>query len=65
MLLRQSSSLDGRGRADAFFDAHGGDAVEAHEWKCVRTINGIFFFLVMAFSFSLVHVIRNGEVIND
>ncbi|CDP10522.1 unnamed protein product [Coffea canephora] len=44
MLLRQSSSLDGRGRADAFFDAHGGDAVEAHEWKCVRTINGVRIF---------------------
>ncbi|XP_071910866.1 protein ENHANCED DISEASE RESISTANCE 2-like isoform X2 [Coffea arabica] len=44
MLLRQSSSLEGRGRADAFFDAHGGDAVEAHEWKCVRTINGVRIF---------------------
>lgn len=42
MLLRQSSSLDGSGRSNIFFEANAGDAVEAHEWKCIRTINGIF-----------------------
>ncbi|KAL0345694.1 UNVERIFIED_CONTAM: protein ENHANCED DISEASE RESISTANCE 2-like [Sesamum radiatum] len=39
VLLRKASSL-GNGRLDAYFDADGGDVVEAHEWKCVRTING-------------------------
>lgn len=41
MLLRQSSSLGGSGRSDIFFDADGGDAVEPHKWKCVRTLNGV------------------------
>ncbi|KAL3535964.1 hypothetical protein ACH5RR_004425 [Cinchona calisaya] len=44
MLLRRSSSLDGSDRADIFFEADGGDAIEAHEWKCVRTINGVRIF---------------------
>ncbi|CAI9097478.1 OLC1v1033911C1 [Oldenlandia corymbosa var. corymbosa] len=43
-LLRQTSSLNGSGRSDMFFDADGGDVIEAHEWKCVRTINGVRIF---------------------
>lgn len=42
MLLRKASNLGGNRKLDAYFDA--GDAVEAHEWKCVRTINGRFLF---------------------
>lgn len=52
MLLRRSSNLEGSGRSDAFFEADGGDAIEAHEWKCVRTINGIFSF----FSFFIAYI---------
>ncbi|XP_039059992.1 protein ENHANCED DISEASE RESISTANCE 2-like [Hibiscus syriacus] len=39
-LTRQSSTL---GNSGSFGDFEGefGDAVEAHEWKCVRTINGV------------------------
>ncbi|KAL4334130.1 hypothetical protein GQ457_07G044540 [Hibiscus cannabinus] len=39
-LSRQSSGL---GNSASFGDFEGefGDAVEAHEWKCVRTINGV------------------------
>uniref|UniRef100_A0A7N0SWV4 START domain-containing protein n=1 Tax=Kalanchoe fedtschenkoi TaxID=63787 RepID=A0A7N0SWV4_KALFE len=40
-LLRQSSGLGANARADGFFGGDDGDAVEAHEWKCVRTINGV------------------------
>lgn len=40
-LLRQSSSLGANIRSGGFEEAS--DAIEAHEWKCVRTLNGIFF----------------------
>ncbi|KAK8535253.1 hypothetical protein V6N13_081392 [Hibiscus sabdariffa] len=40
-LLRQTSSLGGYGTSDGYFEGQFGDAIEAHEWKCVRTINGI------------------------
>ncbi|GAV83954.1 START domain-containing protein/DUF1336 domain-containing protein [Cephalotus follicularis] len=43
-LLRQSSSLRGNGRSDGYFEGDNGDAIEAHEWKCVRTINGVRIF---------------------
>lgn len=39
MLVRKASGLGGDS-VDTYFDADGGDAVEAHEWRCVRTING-------------------------
>jgi hypothetical protein len=41
-LLRQSSDLGARVRPDRYNEADSGDAIEAHEWKCVRTINGNF-----------------------
>ena len=41
MLLRQTSNLAGNGTSDGYFEGEFGDAIEAHEWKCVRTINGI------------------------
>ncbi|XP_010533084.1 PREDICTED: protein ENHANCED DISEASE RESISTANCE 2-like isoform X2 [Tarenaya hassleriana] len=43
-LLRQSSSLVNDGRGDGFYEGDNGDAIEAHEWKCVRTINGVRIF---------------------
>ena len=41
-LLRQSSGLAAEARSDMYFGKDvDGDAIEAHQWKCVRTINGI------------------------
>ncbi|KAI4335601.1 hypothetical protein L6164_014235 [Bauhinia variegata] len=40
-LLRQSSSLSGRPDG---FEGDSGDAFEAHQWKCVRTMDGIRVF---------------------
>nr|VDD54815.1 unnamed protein product [Brassica oleracea] len=41
-LLRQSSTLVNDVRGDSFYGGgDNGDAIEAHEWKCVRTINGM------------------------
>ncbi|XWS17753.1 hypothetical protein CRYUN_Cryun33cG0094600 [Craigia yunnanensis] len=44
MLLRQTSNLAGNGTSDGYFEGQFGDAIEAHEWKCVRTINGVRIF---------------------
>ncbi|KAI3446803.1 hypothetical protein Pfo_003468 [Paulownia fortunei] len=44
MLLRKASNLGADSRLDAYFDADGGDVVEAHEWRCVRTTNGVRIF---------------------
>lgn len=41
-LLRQSSDLGSSVRPYRYSEGDGGDAIEAHEWKCVRTINGNF-----------------------
>ncbi|XP_062158230.1 protein ENHANCED DISEASE RESISTANCE 2-like isoform X2 [Alnus glutinosa] len=43
-LLRQSSDLGSSVRPDRYSEGDGGDAIEAHEWKCVRTINGVRIF---------------------
>ncbi|KAB1199008.1 Protein ENHANCED DISEASE RESISTANCE 2-like [Morella rubra] len=43
-LLRQSSDLGASVRPDRYTEGHSGDAVEAHEWKCVKTVNGIRIF---------------------
>ncbi|KAK1578845.1 hypothetical protein Q3G72_033554 [Acer saccharum] len=42
-LLRQSSDLGGSVR-DGYIEGDVGDAVEAHQWKCVRTVNGVRIF---------------------
>ncbi|XP_011084030.1 protein ENHANCED DISEASE RESISTANCE 2 isoform X2 [Sesamum indicum] len=42
-LLRRASSVRSD-KLDAYFDAEGGDVVDVHEWKCVRTINGVRIF---------------------
>lgn len=39
--MRQPSELGANLSSDGYFDKDAGDAIEAHEWKCVRTINGI------------------------
>ncbi|XP_052489222.1 protein ENHANCED DISEASE RESISTANCE 2 isoform X2 [Gossypium raimondii] len=44
MLLRQTSNLGGSGTSNRYFEGEFGDAIEAHEWKCVRTVNGIRIF---------------------
>ncbi|KAJ4846793.1 hypothetical protein Tsubulata_014108 [Turnera subulata] len=41
-LLRQSSTLGAN--VEGYFEGEVGDAVEAHEWKCVRTVNGVRIF---------------------
>ncbi|KAK9698017.1 hypothetical protein RND81_08G077000 [Saponaria officinalis] len=44
-LLRQSSALLDNVTTDGFLGADGdGDAIEAHTWKCVCTMNGIRIF---------------------
>ncbi|XP_057767088.1 protein ENHANCED DISEASE RESISTANCE 2-like [Salvia miltiorrhiza] len=43
MLVRKASGLSGSG-VETYYDADGGDAVEAHEWRCVRTVNGVRLF---------------------
>ncbi|RAL53688.1 hypothetical protein DM860_015416 [Cuscuta australis] len=40
-LLRQASNL---GATELYYDTDGADAIEPHEWKCVRTINGVRIF---------------------
>ncbi|KAJ4958272.1 hypothetical protein NE237_025383 [Protea cynaroides] len=42
-LLHQSSDL-GDFRSERYFEGDAGDAIEAHEWKCIRTFNGIRIF---------------------
>jgi hypothetical protein len=45
MLLRQSSDLREQERVNTNFGGDTGDAFEAHEWRYVRTFNGIFNYL--------------------
>ncbi|KAJ4951312.1 hypothetical protein NE237_028144 [Protea cynaroides] len=42
-LLRQNSSV-GDFSSERDFEAGAGDVIEPHEWKCVRTVNGIRIF---------------------
>ncbi|RLM60396.1 protein ENHANCED DISEASE RESISTANCE 2-like [Panicum miliaceum] len=44
MLLRQSSDLRSQERVNTNFGGDTGDAFEAHEWRYVRTFNGIRIF---------------------
>lgn len=41
MLLRQSSDLQSHERVNTNFGGDTGDALEAHEWRFVRTLNGM------------------------
>nr|XP_019070462.1 protein ENHANCED DISEASE RESISTANCE 2 isoform X2 [Solanum lycopersicum] len=47
-LLRKSSKLGAKSESDVYFEADGTDVVEAHEWKCVRTLDGVRIFEDMA-----------------
>jgi len=44
MLLRKSSDLRSQERVNTNFGGYTGDAFEAHEWRYVRTFNGIRIF---------------------
>ncbi|XP_065851444.1 protein ENHANCED DISEASE RESISTANCE 2-like [Euphorbia lathyris] len=41
MLLHQASDLDNDVRSNRFYEEETGDAIEAHKWRCVSTINGV------------------------
>ncbi|KAG0466936.1 hypothetical protein HPP92_018516 [Vanilla planifolia] len=43
-LLRKSSDLGSHVKLDAYPVGEIGDAKEAHDWRCVRTVNGIRIF---------------------
>eukprot|EP00262_Sarcandra_glabra_P000483 TRINITY_DN1056_c0_g1_i1.p1 TRINITY_DN1056_c0_g1~~TRINITY_DN1056_c0_g1_i1.p1 ORF type:complete len:741 (-),score=140.56 TRINITY_DN1056_c0_g1_i1:216-2438(-) len=43
-LLRQSSNLVSNVRSDRYIEGDGGDTIEAYQWKCVGTLNGIRIF---------------------
>ncbi|KAL1563471.1 protein ENHANCED DISEASE RESISTANCE 2-like isoform X1 [Salvia divinorum] len=43
MLVRKASGMSGNG-VETYYDADSGDTVEAHEWRCVRTVNGVRIF---------------------
>ncbi|KAL7190950.1 hypothetical protein ACSBR2_023092 [Camellia fascicularis] len=43
-LLRKSSNLATKVGSDGYFQGDDGDVIEAHEWKCVRMVNGIRIF---------------------
>ncbi|XP_055822848.1 protein ENHANCED DISEASE RESISTANCE 2 isoform X2 [Solanum dulcamara] len=47
-LLRKSSNLGSKSESDVYFEANGADVIEAHEWKCVRTLGGVRIFEDMA-----------------
>ncbi|KAJ6731790.1 ENHANCED DISEASE RESISTANCE-RELATED [Salix purpurea] len=43
-LLRQSSSVAAKVRPDRYSEGEVGDAIDFHQWKCVRTVNGVRIF---------------------
>ncbi|XP_051150527.1 protein ENHANCED DISEASE RESISTANCE 2-like [Andrographis paniculata] len=43
-LSRKALNLHSDSRLDMLFDTDTGDVVDGHEWKCVRTINGVRIF---------------------
>ncbi|CAI0395065.1 unnamed protein product [Linum tenue] len=43
-LLRQASNLVGNVKSDGFFEAESEDVIEVHQWRCVRTVNGVRIF---------------------
>ncbi|KAI8570528.1 hypothetical protein RHMOL_Rhmol01G0041400 [Rhododendron molle] len=55
-LLRKSSNLGRTVGLDGYLHGDGGDVIEAHEWKCVRTVNGIRIFEDVAKS-------KNGKAV--
>jgi hypothetical protein len=47
-LLRQSSNLQSHEIINTNFGGDSGDAFEAHEWRYVRTFNGILTLFLLA-----------------
>ncbi|KAM0026202.1 putative START domain, protein ENHANCED DISEASE RESISTANCE 2, START-like domain superfamily [Helianthus debilis subsp. tardiflorus] len=43
-LVRRSSNLGRHHRPSEFMEGDAADVVEAHEWRCVRTVNGVRLF---------------------
>ncbi|KAI3811279.1 hypothetical protein L1987_21000 [Smallanthus sonchifolius] len=43
-LVRRSSNLGKHQRPSEFMEGDAADAVEAHEWRCVRTVSGVRIF---------------------
>ncbi|KAI3771820.1 hypothetical protein L6452_02989 [Arctium lappa] len=43
-LVRRSSNLGRHHRSSDFMEGDAADAIEAHEWRCVRTVNGVRIF---------------------
>ncbi|KAG9456242.1 hypothetical protein H6P81_000750 [Aristolochia fimbriata] len=43
-LLRQASDIGNNIRLNDYFEGDAADAIEAHEWKCVRAMNGTRIF---------------------
>ncbi|XP_031479449.1 protein ENHANCED DISEASE RESISTANCE 2 [Nymphaea colorata] len=44
VLLRQSSNLESNTQSTQYSEGDVDDAIEAHEWKCIHTTNGIRIF---------------------
>ncbi|KAL8236952.1 hypothetical protein R6Q59_018033 [Mikania micrantha] len=44
LLVRRSSNLGKHQRPSDFIESDAADVVEAHEWRCVRTVNGVRIF---------------------
>lgn len=44
MLLRKTSDLESYMRTNTYLEVNTSDAIEAHDWRCVRTANGIRIF---------------------
>ncbi|KAM6553198.1 hypothetical protein CsatB_013960 [Cannabis sativa] len=64
-LLRQSSHLAASAGTDGFFDREVGDVIEAHEWKCVRTVNGVRIFEDVAVSQNEKNVLVKSAAVLD
>ncbi|KAJ9548490.1 hypothetical protein OSB04_021033 [Centaurea solstitialis] len=43
-LVRRSSNLGRHHRSSDFVEGDAADVIEAHEWRCVRTVNGVRIF---------------------
>ncbi|KAI3498623.1 hypothetical protein L1887_34400 [Cichorium endivia] len=43
-LVRRSSNLGRHHRSNEFVEGDVADVIEAHEWRCVRTVNGVRIF---------------------
>lgn len=44
MLLRKTANMGSHLSSDRYPESEVGDAIEGHEWRCVRTVNGIRIF---------------------